>query len=156
MSESAASAKAKAEREKTTAHIERAEIKSASHHIKQASGQIAQSADRATQLAADRTLYAAERTYAAWVRTGLAALASGVGAKALLQGILPELGIRLAGSLLILFSAFCFLAAVWREMFPPVPPPDPDARRIPSSFLYIVNIALAIVALMALASIWMR
>ena len=156
MSDSAAKAKAKAESEKATAHIERAEIKKASHHIKQASGQIAQSVDRSTQLAADRTLYAAERTYAAWVRTGLAALASGVGAKALLQGILPELGIRLAGSVLILFSAFCFLAAVWREMFPSVPPPNPDARRIPSAFLYLVNSVLAIVALMALISVWIR
>jgi putative membrane protein len=55
---------------------------------------------------------------------------------------------------LILFSAFCFFAAVWREMFPAVPPPLPDARRIPSLFLYSVNIVLAIVSLMALASIW--
>ena len=59
-----------------------------------------------------------------------------------------------AFAVLILFSAFCFFAAVWREMFPAVPPPLPDARRIPSLFLYSVNIVLAIVSLMALASIW--
>jgi Domain of unknown function (DUF202) len=51
-------------------------------------------ADRRTQLAADRTVFAAERTYAAWVRTGLAALASGVGAKKLLEGVIPEWGLR--------------------------------------------------------------
>ena len=142
--------------EKATAKVERAEIKQASRHIQAASGQIAESADRATQLAADRTIYAAERTYAAWVRTGLAALASGVGAKALLKGVLPDLGIRLAGSVLILFSAFCFMAAVWREIFPPVPPPMSDTRRIPSLFLYAVNAALALVAVMALVSIWVQ
>jgi putative membrane protein len=141
---------------KETAHVERAEIKQAAHHIKQASGEIAESADRATQLAADRTLYAAERTYAAWVRTGLAALASGVGARALLTGILPELGVKVAGSMLVLFSAFCFFAAVWRQMFAPVPPPRPDARRIPGILLYSVNAVLAAVALAALVSIWMR
>lgn len=147
---------AQVQAEKATARVERAEIKEASRNIQAAAGGIAESADRSTQLAADRTIYAAERTYAAWVRTGLAALASGVGAKALLQGVLPELGIRVAGSVLILFSAFCFLAAVWRQMFPAVPPPIPDARRIPSLFLYLVNAALALVALMALASIWMQ
>lgn len=147
---------AQLQREKATAHIERAEIKQASRHIQAASGQMAESVDRSTQLAADRTIYAAERTYAAWVRTGLAALASGVGAKALLKGILPGPGVRLAGSVLVLFSAFCFLAAVWREMFPAVPPPIPDARRIPSLFLYFVNAALAVVALMALVSIWVQ
>jgi putative membrane protein len=154
--QAASQTQAQAAAEKATAKVERAEIKQASRHIQAASGQIAESADRSTQLAADRTLYAAERTYAAWVRTGLAALASGVGARALLKGVLPNLGIRLAGSVLILFSAFCFFAAVWREMFPAVPPPIPDARRIPSLFLYLVNAALAVVALMALVSIWMQ
>lgn len=149
-------AQAQAKAEKTTAKIERAEIKQAPRHIAQASGQMAESVDRSTQLAADRTLYAAERTYAAWVRTGLAALASGVGAKALLTGVLPALGVRLAGSVLILFSAFCFFAAIWRQMFPAVPPPILDAKRIPDFFLYAVNAALALVAMMALVSIWMR
>ncbi|HET6522476.1 MAG TPA: DUF202 domain-containing protein, partial [Geminicoccaceae bacterium] len=75
------------------------------------------SADRRTELAADRTIFAAERTYAAWVRTGLAALASGVGAKKLLEGVIPEWGIWAVGTVLVLFSAFCFGAAVWRHLF---------------------------------------
>src|SRR4028119_2099386 len=75
------------------------------------------SADRRTELAADRTVLAAERTYAAWVRTGLASLASGIGAKKLLEGVVPEWMIITTGSLLVLFSAQCFVVAVWRELF---------------------------------------
>lgn len=146
--------KIRAQHEKVTAQVERHEIKQTTQEVKRASTEIAVSADRTTVLAADRTIYAAERTYAAWVRTGLAALASGVGSKAILTGILPALGVKLAGSVLIVFSAFCFLAAVWREMFPAVPPPLPDARRIPSLFLYVVNFALAVVSAIALFSIW--
>jgi putative membrane protein len=138
--------------EKRTARVERKEIRQAADHIEEASGQIAQSSDRATQLAADRTMFAAERTYAAWVRTGLAALASGIAAKAVLKGVLPTLGIKLAGSVLVLFSAFCFGAAIWRQLFRPAP--TPDVERIPSLLLYGINGALALVALFALFSIW--
>jgi putative membrane protein len=138
--------------DKRTAQVERHEIKKAAGHIKQASSQIAATTDRSTQLAADRTMFAAERTYAAWVRTGLAALASGMAAKAVLKDVLPELGIRLAGSVLVLFSAFCFGAAIWRQLFRTQPPPD--AQRIPGFVLYAVNGALAVVALFALFSIW--
>jgi putative membrane protein len=120
--------------DKRTAQVERQEIKKAAGHISQASGQIAASTDRATQLAADRTMFAAERTYAAWVRTGLAALASGIAAKVALKEVLPDLGIRLAGSVLVLFSAFCFGAAIWRQLFNPAPPPD--VERIPGFVLY--------------------
>jgi putative membrane protein len=119
--------------EKRTAEVERKQIRQAAGHIEQASGQIAQSSDRATQLAADRTMFAAERTYAAWVRTGLAAMASGIAARAVLKGLLPELGIKLAGSVLVLFSAFWFGAAIWRQLFRPAP--APDAERIPSVIL---------------------
>lgn len=129
-----------------TASIERAEIR-------KTTGDLSDSADRRTELAADRTLYAAERTYAAWVRTGLAALASGVGAKALLTGVLPGLGVRGAGAILTLFSAFCFGAAVWREAFGAVPPPIPNVRRIPRAVLYAMNGMLAVVALVALVSV---
>src|SRR5438477_9051875 len=89
------------------------------------------SAERTTELAADRTVFAAERTYAAWVRTGLFALASGVGAKALLSEVVPEWMIFATGSVLVLFSAFCFGAAVWRHLDPGVPPPRADVSRIP-------------------------
>jgi putative membrane protein len=112
------------------------------------------SADRRTILAADRTVFAAERTYAAWIRTGLAALASGVGARALLEGTLPGWLVRGTGSVLILFSGFCFVAAVWREMWPGAPPPHPDARRLPSSLLIFVSVFLSVVSCAALIGIW--
>src|SRR5215212_158980 len=101
--------------------------------------QMKDSADRRTELAANRTVLAAERTYAAWVRTGLASLASGIGAKKLLEGVVPEWMITLTGSLLVLFSAFCFVVAVWRNLFTGTPPPDPDVGQLPPALLVAAN-----------------
>lgn len=149
------------EEERHTAHLERAEIRETTGQLADATGKMADttgkmadSADRRTELAADRTALAADRTYAAWMRTGLAAMASGIGAKALLTNVLPEIGIALAGTVLEVFSAFCFAAAVWRQTQPGVPPPKPDTRRIPRALLYTVNGFLALVAAAALVSIW--
>ncbi len=113
------------------------------------------SADRRTELAADRTVLAAERTYAAWVRTGLTALASGVGAQALLEEVIPAWLTRPTGSALILFSGFCFLAAVWREYSPGAPPPQPDTKRMPPALLIGINGFLIFVSLAALVGIWL-
>jgi len=112
------------------------------------------SADRRTELAANRTVLAAERTYAAWVRTGLVSLAAGVGAKKMLDGVLPEWVIVLTGSVLVAFAAFCFVAAVWRELFPGTPPPQPDVHRLPRALLFALNGFLALVALAVLFGIW--
>jgi putative membrane protein len=112
------------------------------------------SADRRTELAADRTVFAAERTYAAWVRTGLAALASGIGARALLERIVPGWLVGATGTVLIVFSGFCFGAAVWRQMGR-VSPPRPDTRRIPAWILIAVNGFLGLVSLAALVGIWL-
>jgi putative membrane protein len=111
-------------------------------------------ADRRTHLAADRTVLASERTYAAWVQLGLASLASGVGAKKLLEGVVPEWMVIAMGTLLVLFSAFCFGAAVWRQLSPGAPPPRPDIRRIPPAVFILVNGVLAVVALATLITIW--
>ena len=81
--------------------------------LEKTSVQQTDSADRRTELAANRTVLAAERTYAAWVRTGLAALAAGVGAQALFEEVIPGWLSLLTDSTLILFSGFCFMAAVW-------------------------------------------
>ena len=113
------------------------------------------SADRRTELAADRTVFAAERTYAAWVRTGLVALASGIGAKKLLAGLVPESMIVATGTLLVAFSAFCFAAAVWRNLHPGAPPPPPDVPRIPPALLVLVNGFLVLVACAALVGVWL-
>jgi putative membrane protein len=113
------------------------------------------SLDRNTQLAADRTILAAERTYAAWVRTGLAALASGVGARALLAGPLPGWFGAATGSGLILFSAFCFVAAVWREISFGDSLPVADVQRLPVALLLTINGFLVVISLAALAGIWL-
>ena len=138
-----------------------AQTQEAAHHTEKAAERTAvaaevtkDSADRRTELAADRTIFAAERTYAAWVRTGMAALASGIGAKKLLEGVVPDWMIIATGSVLVLFSAFCFAAAVWRQVFVGAPPPVPDVRRLPPTLLVAMNGFLVLVALTALISIW--
>jgi putative membrane protein len=115
---------------------------------------VSESSDRSTELAADRTLLAAERTYAAWVRTALAALASGIGARALGKGILPELVGKSAASVLVLFAAFCLIAAVWRELHGVPRDPGPDIKPVPRSLLVPMNFFLLLVALAALVGIW--
>lgn len=97
---------------------------------------------------------AAERTYAAWVRTGLAALASGVGARVLLAKMLPAWFGALTGSALIAFGAFCFCAAVWRELTPGPVSPASDARRLPEAWLLGMNGLLVFVAAAALVGVW--
>jgi len=113
-----------------------------------------QGLDQRNQLAADRTVLAAERTYAAWVQLGLGALAAGIDAKKLLEGVIAEWMIIATASLLVLFSSFCFAAAVWRQLWPGAPPPQPHLRRLPPAILIVVNGSLAIVSLAALVSIW--
>ena len=137
------------------------QTEAAAQRTAQASERTKDSADRRTELAADRTVFAAERTYAAWVRTGLVALASGIGARKLLAGLVPNWMIVGTGTALILFSAFCFVAGVWRQLFvgaPPLfvgaPPPNPDVPRLPPSVLVVLNLFLALVALAALLGIW--
>jgi putative membrane protein len=122
--------------------------------IKRSTAQVEDSADRRTVLAADRTVFAAERTYAAWVRTGLFGLASGLGAKAGLAGVVPEWMILANGTLLVLFSVFCFIVAVWHPLHPGPPPPRPDVRGIPPALLIAVNALLTLVSFAALAGIW--
>jgi putative membrane protein len=129
-------------------------IADSAQELKTSTAAIETSADRTTQLAADRTILAAERTYAAWVRTGLFALASGLGTRALLTGVVPEWIILANGTVLVLFSVFCFGAALWRQLHPGPPPPVPDVNLIPRSILATVNLFLALVSVAALIGIW--
>src|SRR6185312_3720070 len=131
-----------------------AKLAESASKLKESALQQTDSADRRTELAADRTIFAAERTYAAWVRTGLAALAAGVGAKALLKEVVDPWLASATASLLILFSAFCFFAGVWRDLNPGAPPPRPDIRRLPSWLLIVINGFLVLVALTALVGTW--
>lgn len=144
--------------QKQTERAVRAEIKLAdsASELKDSAQLQLESADRRTVFAADRTVYAAERTYAAWIRTGLAALVSGIGARSLLENAAPIWLIAAAGSVLILFSAFCFVAAVWRQMIPGVSAPTPNARELPSWVLVAFTILLLLVCLVALIGIWLN
>ena len=103
--------------------------------------------DRTTQLAGDRTVLAAERTYAAWVRTGLTALAAGVGARKLLADVVAAWLATTAGLVLVAFSAFCFGAAVWRELARDYA--APDVPRLSPVLLVAVNGVLVLVAIAA-------
>src|SRR5947209_17598165 len=94
--------------------------------LKDSSVRIEDSADRRTELASNRTALAAERTYSAWIRTGLFSLASGAGAKGALAGLMPAWVVLADSSALILFSIFCYLAAVWRFNHSGASQPSPD------------------------------
>jgi putative membrane protein len=131
-----------------------AEIRRSTTAVEKKTDQLNDSADRRTQFASDRTLLAAERTYAAWVRTALAALASGIGARALGKNILPEWVGKSAASVLVLFAAFCLVAAVWRELHGLPRDPGPDIKPVPRSLLVPMNFFLLLVALAALIGIW--
>ena len=60
--------------------------------------------------------------------------------------MLPEWVVVLTGSVLVVFAAFCFAVAVWRELYPGTPPPRPDVRRLPRALLFALNGFLALVA----------
>ena len=60
---------------------------------------------------------------------------------------------RCEGAVLILFSGFCFVAAVWRELKPDIAP-MPETRRLPAFMLIVVNGFLMLVALAALVGVW--
>ncbi|TCM21419.1 putative membrane protein [Novosphingobium sp. PhB165] len=110
-------------------------------------------ADRRTVLAADRTILAAERTYAAWVRTGLGALASGIGARALLQGVVSEWLVLTTTVALLLFSEFCFIAGIWRELRPMTPAPESDTPRLPAALLVGFNGFLVVLGIAVIVGI---
>lgn len=131
-----------------------AEVVESLEAVEDKTAQQTDAADRRTELAANRTGLAAERTYAAWVRTGLTALAAGVGAQALLEHVIPAWLTKPTGSVLVLFSAFCFMAGVWRELRPGAMPPKPDTQRMPPVLLIALNGFLAFVSLAALVGIW--
>lgn len=131
-----------------------AEIRSSAKAVERSTIQQTDSADRRTTLASDRTLLAAERTYAAWVRTALAALASGIGARALVRNVLPAWVGQVSGSILILFAAFCLVAAVWRELHGIPRDPGPDIKPVPRTLLIPMNFLMLLVALAALIGIW--
>ena len=130
------------------------DIKRSTRAVEQSMDRFADSADRRTELAGDRTLLSAERTYAAWMRTALTALAGGVGARALVKGVLPLWVGRASGTILVLFAAFCLVAAIWRELHGITQVGHPDVRPIPIWLLVSINLLLLLVVIAALFGIW--
>jgi putative membrane protein len=118
--------------------------------LKESTVRIEDSADRRTELASNRTALAAERTYSAWIRTGLFSLASGAGAKGVLAGLMPMWIVIADSGALIVFSIFCFCAAVWRFERSGATRPDPDVPRIDARILVAMSAFLSIVSLAAL------
>lgn len=138
--------------QRTAAQTHR-EIAKSADKLEESADRQTDSADRRTELAADRTILAAERTYAAWMRTGLAALASGIGARTLLEDVVADALAWATASVLTMFSGFCFVAAVWRQMMN-LAPAAPDTPRLPPWLLIGMNAFLLIVSAAALVGIW--
>ena len=72
----------------------------------------------------------------------------------MLTGLVPDWLILANGSVLVLFSMFCFGAAVWRQLNPGLPPPIPTSPRISPALLVAINGFLALVSLFALFGVW--
>ncbi|MEG3086909.1 DUF202 domain-containing protein [Sphingomonas sp. PB4P5] len=105
-------------------------------------------------MAANRTMLAIERTYAAWVRTGLAALASGVATCEFVDEAVPASIADAMASLLIVFSAFCFIAAVWRELGGFGGTAWTDLRGVAPAVLIAANSVMLLISVTALVGIW--
>jgi putative membrane protein len=65
-----------------------------------------------------------------------------------LEGVLTEWMIIGTGTILLLFSAFCFIAGIWRYLLQ-IETPAPEAPKIPILFFVVFNGFLALVALVA-------
>lgn len=108
--------------------------------------------DRQCEWAYQRTALAFERTYTAWIRTGLAALAFGIGLRTVAPDVQPWL-LRLSESALIAFSAFCFVAGLWRAQ--EVGLADRPERPLSLPVLAGMSGLLLMGAAAALAGIWL-
>jgi putative membrane protein len=61
---------------------------------------------------------------------------------------------RASGTILVLFAAFCLIAAVWRELHGITEVRHPDVRAIPVWLLLPINLLLLLVVVAALFGIW--
>jgi len=128
-------------------------VADSARQLKESAVRVEDSADRRTELASNRTALAAERTYSAWIRTGLFSLASGAGAKGVLTGLMPEWVVLADSSALIVFSIFCYCAAVWRFRNSGAARPNPDLKQIDLRILIAMSAFLSLVSVVALIGI---
>ena len=66
---------------------------------------------------------------------------------------MPHVLVVAVGAVMTAFSLFCFVAAVWRQFRPGVPPPHPDTDRLPPLLLMGFAILLSLTSLAALAQL---
>jgi putative membrane protein len=136
-------------------------VKQSAVHLEHSASAVEQSVDRNTLLAADRTVLAAERTYAAFG----ADRAPGPLQRRRREGRARRHAARWCGTVtgpaLVLFSIFCLVAGVWRELQPGAPPPWPNLRRMPMALPltangFLILVACALLAPILTASAWPR
>jgi putative membrane protein len=106
------------------------------------------------KLAAELTALAEQRTYTAWIFTGLGALATGIAINLMFAGLIPSWYGVTTGSALIIFSALCYIAAVWRSLQYRARSPVTEVRQAPAAMLIAVGAALIVIDLTILAAGW--
>ena len=72
----------------------------------------------------------------------------------MLEDAIPQRLIIVAGPVLVAFGAFCFGAAIWRELRPGAETKRSDAPRLPPPLLVAFNAILVLVSAAALLGIW--
>lgn len=116
---------------------------------------LAAPADEKTDLAEDRTVLANERTFAGWMRTGLAAIGVGVGFNALFGAMEPPWVPRAIATLLLAIGAFIVIAAE-RRACQVISRMQPNHVRVARPMVVrLIAYALALVALLLMAAIWL-
>jgi putative membrane protein len=107
-----------------------------------------------TRAAFSRKAQAEQSTYIAWILTGVAALATGVAIDLMFANIgCSGYGV-VTGSVLILYSGFCYVAAVWRSIEQHAVSPLRAFRLLPGAKLITISAALIVIDLAVLTACW--
>lgn len=112
-------------------------------------------AEDRTDYAADRTALANERTSSAWIRTGIAGLVGGYAVIRFLGDALPVWALRTTASICMLASIAAFTLSAWRYRHLGVRLKAADVRTIPFPVIVLINVLLALAALLGLGSVWL-
>jgi putative membrane protein len=108
-----------------------------------------------TDLAEDRTVLANERTFAGWLRTGLAAIGIGVGFHALFGKLEPPWLPKAVATLVILTGMFIVVSAQQRACAVVKRLDAHKVKGFPRRYMLITSGAIAAVATLLIAGIWL-
>jgi putative membrane protein len=123
-------------------------------HSDVSASSITHSGKQKTRAAFSRKAQAQQSTYVAWILTGVAALATGVALDLMFANIgCSGYGVA-TSSVLILYSGFCYVAAVWRILEQRVSSPLRAFRLFPSTKLITISAALIVIDLAVLTACW--